>query len=64
MFAYVLTYVIITAMPGQQPRVEQFERPALLSVEQCLRVTREVQRNLRRGQRLHRPVCERRGWAT
>jgi len=64
MFAYMLTYVIVTATPGHPPRVERFERPALASVEQCQAVARQVQGSLKRGQRLHAPVCERNGWRT
>ena len=64
MIAYVLTYMIVTSVPGQPPRIQRFEHHALTSVESCLEVARGVQRSLRRGERLSNPVCERKGWMT
>lgn len=56
--AYTLTFVLVSMLNGQQVRVPQTWED-LASPEHCLRVVREVQRDLPRGVMLRDAICSR-----
>jgi len=60
MFAYMLTFMIVTGS-SQPVRVEV---PLLRSNEECLRVAREFRASLPRGARMTSAVCTQNGYFT
>jgi len=59
MFAYVLTFILMTG--GTQTVVEV---PNLQSVEQCRTIAKQRRDHLPRGTHMIRPVCAQRGYFT